>query len=220
MTLTIGPAFISASIYLCLARIIVVYGENLSRFRPATYTITFIACDFLSLLLQAAGGAIASGANTYQADQNGIHIMVAGLSFQVASLALFMVFCAEFAWRVYRHRGQTESSNSQLRHSIMFRGFLFCKFISSASSFPSMVSVLIPSSLGTSNPLHLRSIHLPCRGTECRIPWQTRQPTNHFHDSRGCYDHHCNRLTHHLPSWALLRWTVGSGGLHFEEEKG
>lgn len=61
--LTIAPAFLSASIYLCLARIIVVYGEHISRFPPRAYTILFCTCDFISLLLQAIGGAIASTAN-------------------------------------------------------------------------------------------------------------------------------------------------------------
>jgi hypothetical protein len=64
VTLTIAPAFLSAAVYLCLARIVVVYGEERSRFRPRTYTIMFCSCDFLALLLQAAGGAIASTANT------------------------------------------------------------------------------------------------------------------------------------------------------------
>jgi len=64
VTLTIAPAFLSAAIYLCLARIVVVYGEEKSRFRPRTYTIVFCSCDFLALLLQAAGGAIASSADT------------------------------------------------------------------------------------------------------------------------------------------------------------
>jgi hypothetical protein len=44
--LTIAPAFLSAAIYLCLARIVVVYGEERSRFRPRTYTILFCSCDF------------------------------------------------------------------------------------------------------------------------------------------------------------------------------
>jgi len=62
VTLTIAPAFLSAAIYLCLARIVVVYGEERSRFRPVTYTLVFCTGDFLALLLQAVGGAIASGA--------------------------------------------------------------------------------------------------------------------------------------------------------------
>jgi hypothetical protein len=64
VTLTIAPAFLSAAIYLCLARIVVVYGEGKSGFQPRTYTILFCTCDFLALLLQAAGGAIASISDT------------------------------------------------------------------------------------------------------------------------------------------------------------
>jgi hypothetical protein len=64
VTLTIAPAFLSAAVYLCLARIVVVYGEEKSRFKPRIYTLVFCGCDFLALLLQAAGGAIASAATT------------------------------------------------------------------------------------------------------------------------------------------------------------
>ena len=39
---TIASVFLTAAIYLCLARIVIVYGENLSIFRPRTYTILFI----------------------------------------------------------------------------------------------------------------------------------------------------------------------------------
>lgn len=62
--LTIAPAFLSGAIYLCLSRIVVIYGESLSRFKPRTYTIVFCSCDFFSLLLQAVGGAIASTSET------------------------------------------------------------------------------------------------------------------------------------------------------------
>jgi hypothetical protein len=102
VTLTIAPAFLSAAVYLCMARIVVVYGEERSRFRPRTYTIMFSSCDFLALLLQAAGGAIASTANTdTRKTQVGINIMLTGLPCQVASLILFAACCGEFALRVY-----------------------------------------------------------------------------------------------------------------------
>jgi hypothetical protein len=61
--LTIGPTLMAAGVYLCLARIVVVYdgeGGGVARWRPRTYTLFFLGCDFLSLLLQAIGGAIAS----------------------------------------------------------------------------------------------------------------------------------------------------------------
>ena len=54
---------IAAGIYLCLARIVVVYdgdGGGVARWRPRNYTLFFLGWDFLSLLLQAIGGAIAS----------------------------------------------------------------------------------------------------------------------------------------------------------------
>ncbi|MCJ1478748.1 hypothetical protein MMC13_007432 [Lambiella insularis] len=124
--LTIGPAFLSAAVYLCLARLVVVYGEHLSRFTPRFYTITFITFDFIALLLQAAGGALAATANTYSSTQTGIHIMVAGVAWQVASLGFFAIFCAEFAWRVSRTaESQRNPDFATLRHSIRFQAFLW-----------------------------------------------------------------------------------------------
>jgi RTA1 like protein len=62
--LTIGPVFLAAAVYLCLARIVVVYGEHLSLMRPRSYTLLFCCCDFFSLVLQAIGGAMAAMAET------------------------------------------------------------------------------------------------------------------------------------------------------------
>ena len=103
--LTIAPCFFSASIYLCLTRIIHVYGDDLARFAPRTYTKTFISCDVLSLVLQAVGGALADTAgNDHDLSQTGVDIMIAGLSFQVASLTVFVALCSDFAWSVRKHR--------------------------------------------------------------------------------------------------------------------
>jgi hypothetical protein len=44
--LTIGPVFLAAAVYLCLARIVVVYGWHLSLMRPRSYTLLFCCCDF------------------------------------------------------------------------------------------------------------------------------------------------------------------------------
>ncbi|KAK9240692.1 RTA1 like protein-domain-containing protein [Lipomyces kononenkoae] len=123
--LTIAPAFLSACIYLCLARIVVVYGEEISRFRPRIYTILFCTCDFISLLLQAIGGAIASTANDYNTTQMGINIMIGGLSFQVFSLTLFVVLCGDFAFRLWRNRQSWNVSHQQLFESVIFRCFLW-----------------------------------------------------------------------------------------------
>ncbi|KAJ5203504.1 hypothetical protein N7449_005583 [Penicillium cf. viridicatum] len=126
--LTIAPAFISASIYICLGRIVVIYGEDISRLRPRTYTIVFIICDLVSLLLQASGGAVTSIADADQADlsQAGINTMIAGLSTQVVSLAIFMALCLDFAWKVRKnqHKLNREIHMIDLRNSIRWKAFL------------------------------------------------------------------------------------------------
>jgi hypothetical protein len=58
--LTIGPAFMAAAIYLCLGRIVVIYGEEISRIKPRSYMLFFVECDVFSLVVQSVGGGIAS----------------------------------------------------------------------------------------------------------------------------------------------------------------
>lgn len=58
--LTLAPVFLSAAVYLNLGRIVVAYGEHISRIQPRTYTYIFSGFDFVALVIQAAGGAIAA----------------------------------------------------------------------------------------------------------------------------------------------------------------
>ncbi|KAK9490407.1 RTA1 like protein-domain-containing protein [Lipomyces doorenjongii] len=123
--LTIAPAFLGAAVYLCLSRIVVVYGENLSRFKPRTYTLVFIVCDVISLLLQASGGAIASGSGSNSVN-TGKNLMLAGLIFQVVATLLFMTACAEFAWRVHQAGlDECDPNHVGLTNSRLFHVFLW-----------------------------------------------------------------------------------------------
>jgi hypothetical protein len=126
--LTMGPAFFSAAIYLVLARIIAVYGTGLSSLKPRTITIVFIGCDFISLVLQATGGAIASTSNDQAGTNLGVNIMIAGLSTQVASIFVFICLCTQIAWNVRRHNHKVNQNSRALRESFRFRLFLWCKF--------------------------------------------------------------------------------------------
>lgn len=119
-----GPAFLTAAIYLCLGRIIVIYGSHLSRLRPRSYTIIFMACDGISLVLQSVGGAIASIADTQSGNDLGVNIMIAGLIAQVVSLSVFAVLCAEFAIQVRKHRFAQERKHSALRQTWIWKAFL------------------------------------------------------------------------------------------------
>ncbi|KAL4996711.1 RTA1 like protein-domain-containing protein [Aspergillus recurvatus] len=102
VSLTIAPAFFTAAIYLTLSRIVVAYGEKISYFKPRTYTITFITFDVIALILQAAGGAMASTAEQgdKEATDLGINVMIAGLAWQVVSLCIFTAMSTYFYLRV------------------------------------------------------------------------------------------------------------------------
>ncbi|KAM5351000.1 hypothetical protein ACJ41O_003723 [Fusarium nematophilum] len=125
VTLTIGPAFFSAAIYLCLARIIAVYGEYLSRFSPRTYTITFMVSDFVALVLQAAGGAILGGDDPSVIDV-GLAIIKTGLAAHLVAIGVFVMLAAEFGFRTYQHRREWNPTFSNLQGSRKFKIFLIC----------------------------------------------------------------------------------------------
>ncbi|EEP79694.1 hypothetical protein UREG_04540 [Uncinocarpus reesii 1704] len=98
--LTIGPAFYSAAIYFCIADIVKRFGPHASRLRPGQYAWIFIPCDIISLILQGAGGGVASMAVQSDGDPKpGTNVMVAGLVFQVCSLLAFILLTLEFVWR-------------------------------------------------------------------------------------------------------------------------
>ncbi|KAH7305205.1 RTA1 like protein-domain-containing protein [Stachybotrys elegans] len=123
--ITIGPAFISAAIYLCLARLVVVYGEHLSRFRPRTIAITFMILDFVALLLQCAGGATVGGDNPSPSEfDRALAILQAGLSVHLAGIVLFVIISGDFAFTVCRNKHQWNQSFSGLHHSRKFQVFI------------------------------------------------------------------------------------------------
>ncbi|PSR79367.1 RTA1 like protein-domain-containing protein [Coniella lustricola] len=125
--LTIAPVLLSAAVYVTLARIVVVYGQSISLIRPRSYTLIFSGFDLAALVVQAVGGAIAAqgvGRGQGQVD-NGTHILVAGLSIQVASGLAFVVMSADYAWRVHRKKDQRNVRFEKLYRSGHFKLFLY-----------------------------------------------------------------------------------------------
>ncbi|KAL8792533.1 MAG: hypothetical protein Q9195_004903 [Heterodermia aff. obscurata] len=128
--LTIAPAFIAAGIYLTLSRIVITFGPQNSPIKPKSYPRIFIPCDVASLFLQAAGGGIASVASNENKSPNlGDHIMVAGLAFQVLTLAIFICLCTDFAIKTVRRmqamgNAALDPAHAKMRSSIVFRSFL------------------------------------------------------------------------------------------------
>ncbi|ODA83280.1 hypothetical protein RJ55_01792 [Drechmeria coniospora] len=127
--LTIGPAFMAAAVYLCLRRIVIAFGPENSRIPPEYYTRIFIPCDVISLILQAAGGAIASIAfHGSRSAATGTNIMIAGLAFQVFTLLCFILVSLDFAFRAHRrsrtHPLPQDPALVRMRAALPFRLFL------------------------------------------------------------------------------------------------
>ncbi|KXH65701.1 RTA1 like protein [Colletotrichum salicis] len=114
ITLTIGPVFIAAAIYLTLGRIVVVNGEAISRIKPRSYTTFFLGCDIIDV---------------------GTNILVAGLSIQVACLFAFTACSLEFLWRVKKNPEMRNPEFTDLVNSKKYKLFLFALFSATAFLF-------------------------------------------------------------------------------------
>lgn len=80
-----------------------------------------MTCDVVSLILQAAGGGLASAGGTQNDVDMGVDIMIAGLIAQVISLSAFGILCADFAIRAKRRREQHSHQYTLLRRSIIWK---------------------------------------------------------------------------------------------------
>lgn len=117
--LVLAPTFIAAGIYLTLKHIILALGPEHSRLKPRLFTWIFISCDVGSLVLQAVGGGVAAAAgNDQQLLQVGDDIIIAGIAFQVATMAVCGILAAEFFWRIKRSGSGAFSEKSVGRRSI------------------------------------------------------------------------------------------------------
>ncbi|KAK5740508.1 hypothetical protein LTR17_004545 [Elasticomyces elasticus] len=99
MTL-IAPAFLAASIYMELGRIVImINGEKVLFIRRAWLTKIFVGGDVLSFLMQASGGGMMSGDNI-DSINTGQTLVVAGLFVQVVFFGLFLIAAGLFHFRI------------------------------------------------------------------------------------------------------------------------
>lgn len=122
--LTFAPACYAAAIYATLAQICLAFAPELSRLHPRLYTRIFITCDMVSIILQAAGGGIASGAPNSRILEIGKNVMLAGLATQVTTLLIFGALAADFAFSVYKNRGSLHPATTELRRDWLFEVFV------------------------------------------------------------------------------------------------
>lgn len=100
--ITLAPCFLMAGIYFILAQLTVVMGQAFSILRPMQYSLIFIICDLISIVLQAAGGAMAAiELSDHKSTRSGSNVMVIGLAYQVFTMALFLILWFIFCYRCY-----------------------------------------------------------------------------------------------------------------------
>ncbi|KAI0476535.1 RTA1 like protein-domain-containing protein [Xylariaceae sp. FL0804] len=109
--LTFAPAFLSAGIYLCLGRVVDVFGAYNSRIPPGWYTRIFIPCDAICILAQAVGGTMSAvAASQRRSTALGDDIVVFGLGLQVMTLLAFLLLAADFGLQTYLLRLRLQST--------------------------------------------------------------------------------------------------------------
>ncbi|BCS03169.1 RTA1 domain-containing protein [Aspergillus luchuensis] len=125
----IAPAFLAASIYMTLGRIIrMVQAEHYSVFKLKWVTKIFVAGDVLSFLMQASGaGLMVSGSSD---PTTGEHIIIGGLFVQIIFFGFFIITALVFQMRLAK---APTSTSTELSH--IWRRHMNALYISSILIF-------------------------------------------------------------------------------------
>ncbi|UPK90167.1 hypothetical protein LCI18_001102 [Fusarium solani-melongenae] len=108
--LILAPTLIAAAISLTFKHLVLYYGVQYSTIRPKLYPWIFVGSDFVSIIIQGIGGAVAASASTgdnpdpKRADL-GNNLLIAGVSFQVVNMVVCGVLMLIYIYR-YRNAGK------------------------------------------------------------------------------------------------------------------
>jgi RTA1 like protein len=97
--LVIAPALFSAVNYTVLGFLVDRGGKQSSALggHHGLFTIIFVTCDVISLVIQSVGGTMASIADDNgKSTTPGTHTMVAGIAFQTVTMAIFILLFVEY----------------------------------------------------------------------------------------------------------------------------
>ncbi|KAJ7433447.1 RTA1 like protein-domain-containing protein [Mycena galericulata] len=84
-TTIMAPTPLLAANFMILSRIIQRLGASYSLLSPKWYTILFLPCDIIALVVQGVGGGMASSANTLAGANVGANVMLGGIGFQFSA---------------------------------------------------------------------------------------------------------------------------------------
>jgi hypothetical protein len=110
-------------------------GPQFSPVKPLAYPWIFISCDIFSLVLQAAGGGIASSSNGGSGSATGGRIMLAGIVFQVATFTFLYVLVVMFIRSLLRKKETLTPDAVAILHGRDFKIFGYGMLIASIAIY-------------------------------------------------------------------------------------
>ncbi|KAJ7751899.1 RTA1-domain-containing protein [Mycena maculata] len=112
-TIIIAPTPLLAASFIILSRVIQRLGTSYSWLTPKWYTMLFLPCDIIALVVQGVGGGIASSANTLAGANQGANIMLGGIAFQFVVIIVFSTLAISFFERYLRDRPVRADSSAR-----------------------------------------------------------------------------------------------------------
>ncbi|KAJ6451295.1 RTA1-domain-containing protein [Mycena sanguinolenta] len=100
----IAPTPLIAVNFILLSWIVTRLGPCYARLTPIRYAVIFITFDIVALMIQAAGGGIASTASDSNGTTLGAKIMLAGIVFQFVSIVTYSTLAADFLFHYHTDR--------------------------------------------------------------------------------------------------------------------
>ena len=153
-------------------------GPQYSPITPKFYPWIFISCDFLSLVLQAAGGATAATANGNKTlSTDGGYIMLSGIVWQVFTLMVFGGLCVEYFRRVYANRYNLTASATAVFNSTKFRLFVAAITVAFTTIFVRCVFRIAELADGWASPIMRNEVEfIVFDGVYVHIPYVSVKP--------------------------------------------
>ncbi|KAJ7169215.1 RTA1-like protein [Mycena crocata] len=103
-TTIIAPTPLLAATFIIMSRVIHRLGSSYARLTPKWYTMLFLPCDLIALIVQGVGGGMASSAEDLDGANVGANVMLGGIVFQFVVIILFSALSLDYVQRYLRDR--------------------------------------------------------------------------------------------------------------------
>lgn len=116
MLLVLGPTFVVAAISVTFKHLVNYYDPSLSPIRPSLYPWIFVGSDFIAIIVQGGGAALAGAATSGATPNESLlktadGMLIGGVSFQVANMVLCGLYMVWY-WRRYQTSKRRMQSSS------------------------------------------------------------------------------------------------------------